>query len=71
MVLSPQSKRVQDALGGEKVNFNLLVLPEVQFLCLLRNYSKSNQTLKAFMDLKKKKRSSLREKKFLLLTKKA
>lgn len=56
-------------MGGEKVNFNLLVLPEVQFLWLLRNYSKSNQILKAFMDLKK--RSSLRKKKFLLLAKKA
>lgn len=56
-------------MGGEKVNFNLLVLPEVQFLWLLRNYSKSNQTLEAFMGLKQ--RSSLREKKFLLLAKKA
>lgn len=36
---------------------------------LLRNYSKSNQILKAFMDLKK--RSSLKKEKFLLLAKRA
>lgn len=50
-----QGVKVQIHLGGEEVNFNLLDLPEVQFLWLLRDSSKSNQMLKAFMDLKKRR----------------
>lgn len=50
-----QGVKVQVHLGGGEVNFNLLDLPEVQFLWLLRDSSKSNQMLKAFMDLKKRR----------------
>lgn len=58
MELTPsaeQGVKVKVRLGGEEVNFNLLDLPEVQFLRLLRDSSKSNQMLKAFMDLKKRR----------------
>lgn len=50
-----QGVKVQVRLGGGEVNLNLLYLPEVQFLWLLRDFSKSNQMLKAFMDLKKRR----------------